>query len=53
MNAIAILEIITLLADLYYRYADMGDMTDEEKEARLMSAVSEKSRRKAGDLPDA
>jgi hypothetical protein len=52
MNTVAILEIITLLVDLYYRHAEMEGLTAEEKEKRLREAMLEKRMKKADDLPD-
>lgn len=53
MNTIAILEIISLLANLYYKHAEMEGLSEEEVDARLATALSEKARRDAGKLPGA
>ncbi len=52
MSAIAILEIITLLADIYFKAGELEGLSDEEMKVRLITAMSEKRKRKADDLPD-
>ncbi len=52
MSTVAILEIITLLANLYYKHGELDGLTEEELTARLNVAMLEKRKRKANDLPD-
>jgi hypothetical protein len=52
MNTIALLEILTLFIDLYYKHAEMEGLTPDEIEVRLDKAIAEKRKRKADHLPD-
>ena len=52
MSTLAILEIVTLLADIYYKQGELEGLTEEEMTARLNIAMLEKRKRKADDLPD-
>jgi hypothetical protein len=52
MNTLAIIELILLATDLYFKNASMEGMTEEEAAARLHTALEEKMKRKAKDLPD-
>ncbi len=52
MSTIAILEIITLLANIYYKQGELEGLSDEDMKVRLITAMSEKRKRKADDLPD-
>ena len=52
MNTIALIELVTLLVDLYYKNASLEGMTEEEATTRLDVALAEKMKRKASDLPD-
>lgn len=52
MSVIAILEIITLLADIYFKAGELEGLSDEEMKVRLNTAMMEKRKRKADDLPD-
>ena len=52
MNTIAIIELVMLLVDLYYKNASLEGLTDEEATMRLNLALEEKMKRKASDLPD-
>ncbi len=52
MSTLAILEIITLLADIYYKAGELEGLSVEEMKVRLQVALVEKRKRKADDLPD-
>ena len=52
MSTIAILEIITLLANLYYKHGELEGLTEEQLTVRLDTAMLEKRKRKADDLPE-
>ncbi len=52
MGTLAILEIITLLADIYYKQGELEGISKEDMKIRLITAMSEKRKRKADDLPD-
>ena len=52
MNTVALIEVVTLLVDMYFKYASLEGMTDEEATIRLNTALEEKMKRKAKDLPD-
>ena len=52
MNTVAILEIVALLVDLYYKHGELEGLSKEEMKKRLGLAMSEKRKRKAKDLPD-
>jgi len=52
MNTIAVLEIITLLVDIYYKQGELEGLSEDEMKKRLQVALVEKRKRKADDLPD-
>ena len=52
MSTIAILEIITLLSNIYFKQGELEGLTEEEMTVRLNVAMLEKRKRKADDLPD-
>lgn len=52
MNTVALIELVTMLIDMYFKHASLEGLTEEEATTRLNAALVEKLKRKAEDLPD-
>ena len=52
MSTLAILEVVTLLVNLYYKQGELEGIPKDEMKKRLLVAMTEKRKRKAKDLPD-